>query len=304
MSRVLITGISGFTGRYLAPLLARSGHEVIGVTADFDSYFTDEYKCYKSDITDLESISNLVRSIKPDKIIHLAGLSFVGHHHIKDFYISNVIGTRNVLQAAIDGCAGIEHVIFASSANVYGNRHSGQLDEKKPALPVNDYGISKLAAEHVCAMFSNKLPITVTRPFNYTGVLQSDKMLIPKIVGHVRRKAPFIELGNINVARDFSDVRYVAEIYARLIDCDVAINKTVNICSGRAYSLRDILELASNIGGHTPEIRVNKQLIRDSEVDALWGSKEFLTKLIGPVEMPPLAETIRWMMETDTEGCE
>jgi nucleoside-diphosphate-sugar epimerase len=240
-----------------------------------------------------------MHKINPTKIIHLAGLSFVGHNNISDFYINNIIGTRNILQSATISCNHMEHIIFASSANVYGNRHVGQLNEQTSPFPINDYGISKLAAEHICAMFSAKLPITITRPFNYTGVAQSIEMLIPKIVAHVRRKAQFIELGNINVARDFSDVRYVAEIYARLIDCENAVGETVNICSGRAYSLRDILELASSIGDHSPEIRVNQSLVRESEVEALWGSKEFLTDLIGPIDMPQLSETIQWMMEND-----
>jgi GDP-6-deoxy-D-talose 4-dehydrogenase len=75
----------------------------------------------------------------------------------------------------------------------------------------------------------------------------------------------------------------------------------VNICSGKAYSLREILDLASNIGGHSPKIQINQSLVRESEVEALWGSKELLTELVGPLDMPPLEETIRWIMESETQ---
>ncbi|MFZ6649801.1 NAD-dependent epimerase/dehydratase family protein, partial [Undibacterium sp. TJN25] len=125
---------------------------------------------------------------------------------------------------------------------------TGILAETEPAQPANDYGVSKLAMEHVARLWMDQLPITITRPFNYTGVGQADNFLLPKIISHYRRRAPLIELGNLDVARDFSDVRTVVQAYTRLLQHAPA-GQTFNVCSGQAHTLQQVLDIVADLAG-------------------------------------------------------
>jgi nucleoside-diphosphate-sugar epimerase len=157
--------------------------------------------------------------------------------------------------------------------------------------------MTKAAAELCAGLYSAALPLIVVRPFNYTGRGQTDQFLIPKIVAHVRSRAPEIELGNLDVARDFSDVRAVADAYARLLESPAAIGGTFNICSGRATSLRDLIALARRLSGHDLEVRVNPAFVRPDEVKMLRGSAAKVERVIGPLAVPSIEETLRWMLE-------
>ena len=151
-------------------------------------------------------------------VVHLAALAFVAEQDPALFYQVNVIGTRNLLEALCNQSTHSECTILASSANVYGNSELEIISESSPTRPANDYAVSKLTMEYLAKTYCDKLPITITLPFNYTGVGQSDRFLIPKIVKHFKKRAPVIELGNLDVAREFSDVRDVALIYRLLAE--------------------------------------------------------------------------------------
>jgi nucleoside-diphosphate-sugar epimerase len=106
-----------------------------------------------------------------------------------------------------------------------------------------------------------------------------------------------IELVNLDVARDFSDVRTVAAAYAKLLTEPAAIGETFNICSGRAVSLREVVEMVSELSGHPLEVRVNPAFVRANEVRTLCGSPDKLEKVIGPLDSIPLRQTLGWMLE-------
>lgn len=279
--RILITGLEGFTGHYLHTELAAHGHEVIGLRAD---------------LTDATALAAEMHAVQPDAVAHLAGIAFVGHGEPNDFYRINLMGTRNLL-AALAACGKRpDCVLLASSANVYGNVTEGILAEITPPNPANDYAVSKLAMEHMARLWMDKLPIMIARPFNYTGVGQSELFLIPKIVAHFRRRAPVLELGNLDVWRDFSDVRTVARIYRRLME-KPPVGETVNVCSGHAVSLREVLALVTEVTGLPIEVRVNPAFVRANEVRTLCGDASKLRQLVGAWELYPLADTLRWMIE-------
>jgi nucleoside-diphosphate-sugar epimerase len=229
--------------------------------------------------------------------VHLAAIAFVAHRDVDAMYRANIIGTRNLLDALANARRKPDAVLLASSANVYGNAAEGMLDEAVPAAPANDYAVTKIAGEYVASLYARRLPVIVARPFNYTGRGQSKDFLVPKIVAHARDRKAEIELGNLDISRDFSDVRGVVDAYARLIEQPRAIGGTYNICSGRAHSLREIVDLVQAISGHSIEVRVNPAFVRSDEVRTLWGSPERLRQAIGPVRMPPFEETLRWMLE-------
>jgi len=297
MRRTLVTGAAGFTGRYVVGALAELGHEVHGIVHAPDGPVSGIAQLHQADVADLPAMTRIVESVRPDHVVHLAAIAFVAHDDVGQIYRSNVVGTRQLLEALARAPRAPASVLLASSANIYGNTREGQLDETTPAAPANDYAVSKVAAEHVAKTYSSRLPIIVTRPFNYTGLGQSESFLLPKIVAHARKRAPVIELGNLDVARDFSDVRTVADAYARLLSSPTAIGETFNVCSGQAVSLREVMELVSSLSGHSPEIRVNPALVRENEVRMLSGSPAKLENIIGPLKHIPIEETLRWMLE-------
>lgn len=252
---------------------------------------------HQGDVSNIDEMKSVVRDVRPHHVIHLAAISNVASSDIEQMYRVNVLGTRQLLEALTALGDRPQSVVVASSANVYGNSREGELGEKLPLMPVNDYGVSKVAAESVAAIYSSRLPMIVVRPFNYTGVGQSPDFVIPKIVANARERATEIELGNIDVARDFSDVRTVVEAYVRLIVEPKAIGGTFNICSGEATSLREILQLVSRLTGHQFNVSRNEKLVRTNEVQRLCGSAERLMSVVGPLDRIPIEQTLRWMLD-------
>lgn len=296
MSRILITGADGFTGRYLTPLLARQGHDVMGLSHKPASNPVDGLLASRvCDLTDTQALTDAVADLKPDKVVHLAAIAYVAHGVVEDIYRTNILGSRNLLEA-VNTVGNVDAVLLASSANIYGNRVSGAIFETVSPDPVNDYAVSKLSMEFVAKLYRDRLPIIIARPFNYTGVGQSIDFLIPKIVHHVRQGAKEIELGNLDVSRDFSDVRDVASAYAALLDQPAALGETFNICSGTAYSLRDVIALIQEISGHDFSVRVNPAFVRANEVKTLWGDRSKLEGVLGQRPLCDLRDTLSWML--------
>lgn len=299
MKRVLVTGANSFTGRYLVPKLVEHGHEVHGLARPGDSTACPEpmTSVHRAELGDGAALKSVLATVRPDWVVHLAAVSFVAHGNVRDIYETNLLGSRNLLQAIADTCPQISAVLIASSANIYGNRRSGALTEDVPPQPVNDYGISKLAMEHVAQLFADRMPIITVRPFNYTGVGQSINFIIPKIVDHARRRAPTIKLGNIDVRREFSDVRGVANTYLKLLGSSEAIGHTFNVCSGQPHSLREVIAMVEQLSDHVFEVEVDQALVRSNEVHTLYGDNARLVAAIGPLAMPPLTDTLKWMLE-------
>lgn len=299
MSKILITGADGFTGRYLAAELQRAGYEVHGLVHKpvSSAKVSGVSALHVADLSDAARLAAVVNEVQPDKVAHLAAIAFVAHGDIEAIYRTNLVGTRHLLEALAQSNAPLDAVLLASSANVYGNSVGGVLDENTPPAPANDYAVSKLAMEYAARLYVGRLPLIMARPFNYTGVGQAESFLIPKIVNHVRRRAPLIELGNLDVARDFSDVRNVVQLYRRLLEAPAAVGQTLNVCSGQAWSLNDVLAMVREISGHDFEVRVNPAFVRQNEVKTLLGSRARLDAVVGEVPEIALRDTLRWMLE-------
>ncbi|MGK3141607.1 GDP-mannose 4,6-dehydratase [Pantoea sp. C2G6] len=292
--KALITGIMGFTGQYMAAELSAAGYQVFG----FGSSPAQKSPNYiQVDLTNLAEVKQAVERVSPDVVIHLAAIAFVGHADPNAFYDVNLCGSRNLLQALCESAKTPEAVLVASSANVYGNNTPGRLAESTLARPANDYAVSKLAMEYMASLFYSKLPIIITRPFNYTGVGQAENFLIPKIVKHFRQRLPVIELGNIDVWRDFSDVRDVTSRYRALLHSS-AFGQVVNVASGKMHSLREVISLCEELTGHKIDIEVNPQFVRPNEIKELCGDISLLDKLTCDNSAKiPLRDTLKWMLE-------
>lgn len=289
--RALITGLRGFTGYYLAQELTAAGYRVFGTVMPGEEVGPDMFAV---DLCDRDAVAAMVAEVRPDVVAHLAGIAFVGHANVEAIYRVNVVGTRNLLEALASGTDQPTSVLLASSANIYGNASVPVIDEDVPPAPANDYAVSKLAMEYMARLWMDKLPITIVRPFNYTGVGQADNFLLPKIVSHFRRNEARIELGNLAIARDFSDVRMVARAYRRILAAAPA-GEAFNVCSGTPHSLSNVIEMMGEIAGYRIDVQVNPAFVRANDVLQLTGSNRKLTAVVGDLAPTPLSETLRWM---------
>ncbi|MCB1706234.1 MAG: GDP-mannose 4,6-dehydratase [Halioglobus sp.] len=297
MTRVLITGIGSFTGPYIARELGRAGFEVFGLSQNPET--SEHARVLVGSILDPATLEEAIKVSRPQVVIHLAAVTYVPHGDVGEIYQTNVVGTRNLLDALSRQEVIPEKVLLASSANVYGNTEAAALDESAAFSPENDYAVSKVAMEYMARTWSDRLPISIVRPFNYTGVGQASKFLIPKIVSHFKQQKAVIELGNTDVTRDFSDVRFVGSAYRELVE-KAEPGEAYNICSGEGHSLHQIIETMNDIAGYKISVTVNPAFVRENEVKKLVGSNSKLLGLCPSLERMPIRDTLEWMYSDDT----
>lgn len=282
--RILLTGAEGFTGQVFAKRAVAAGHLVIAL---------------QSDLTHREALHQEVRALAPDAVVHLAAISFVGHANEAAFYAVNVVGTTHLLDALVQLPAGPARVLLASSANVYGNTAQSPISENQPPAPINHYGMSKLAMEFMARTYKERLNLVVARPFNYTGPGQDAHFLIPKLAAHFAARAPSIELGNLDVEREFNDVQMVCDAYLLLL-AHGEPGETYNICSGRPYALRRIIETFARMTSHNMRIEINPAFVRGNEVHRLCGDPQKLHALLSRqgaiLNAPVLEDTLERML--------
>ncbi len=293
---VLVTGGDGFTGKYLIPELEAAGWQPIsGVRSS-----TPNNGEITFELTDVQAMRMQLAKYRPRAIIHLAAISFAMHGDIKNIYDTNVLGTLNLLRAIEESALELDHLIVASSAAVYGDQNASLLKESLIPQPRNDYGISKLAAEHIALSRNPAKNLAIFRPFNYTGVGQPHSFLIPKLVGHFVERKSVIELGNINVAREFNDVRWAVKNYSALLGFDYG-SCTVNLCSGNAFTLAEVMQILNEVTGHQPEVKINPEFVRENDPPLIAGDIELARRLNLPDPEEDAGNALRqllsWMCE-------
>lgn len=279
---ILLTGATGFTGHFFKQNAEAAGHTVWPLT---------------SDLTDKAAVAVEVAQARPTGVVHLAAISYVGHADEAAFYSVNVIGTLNLLSALASLPLAPSKVLLASSANVYGNCDASPITEAQAPVPVNHYATSKLAMEHMAFTYADRLPLVITRPFNYTGPGQAPQFLIPKLVSHFAQRADHIELGNLHVEREFNDVRMVCEAYLGLL-AHGEPGEVYNICSGEPHTLQQVLTTLQAITGHSLIVKVNPVFVRANEVHRLCGNPAKLHAAVGPLRQWALRDTLQAMLKS------
>lgn len=282
--RILVTGAKGFTGRYLSAMAQAQGHTAFPLQAD---------------LTQPESIKEEVAALAPSHVVHLAAISFVGHVDQKSFYDVNLFGTLNLLEALASLADRPRSVLLASSANVYGNCQASPIPEEQTPAPLNHYGVSKLSMEHMARTYCDRLPVVITRPFNYIGAGQGLNFVVPKLVDHFNRRAPCIQLGDLAVQREFNDVQMVCSAYLHLLQHGEA-GQTYNVCSGQPHTLQHVLDTLTRLTGHEMKVEVNPAFMRANEVHRLCGNPAKLHALLAAygatLANPPLEDTLQRML--------
>ena len=274
--KVLITGIDGFTGEYLERFLVSRGYDVYGTVFIENKLNKKHFPC---DIRNKAEINSVIKMVSPDFILHFAAISFVEEKNKSLMYDVNVFGTQNLLECILENNINPEKVIVVSSAAVYGEQSVNILSESLCPKPINHYGYSKYVAERLTSTFFSKLKIIIVRPFNYTGFKQSKKFLIPKIVSHFAENLSSINLGNINVSREFNNIDDIANSYLDLLNCD-SDSFLVNICSNRSININHIINYLNSLSGYKINVKIDNDLVRINEINDLKGSNKLLESLI------------------------
>ena len=277
---ILLSGSDGFTGLHLTELARSQGYRV---------------HYLQSDITDIDALNSELAALAFDFVVHLAGISAVTHDVVQELYRVNLFGTLNLLSAVAASGQSPEKVIIASSANVYGDRAASPIKEDQCPNPVNHYAMSKLAMEQMARAQGKALPLVFCRPFNYTGAGHDLRFVIPKLVDHFTRQSPRIELGNLEIEREFNDVRAICRVYMALLNKGQP-GEVYNVCSGRTHKLSSVIELLSGITGHEIQVEVNPAFLRENELLTLSGDPSRLQACLGDVDFPPLRHTLQWML--------
>jgi GDP-4-dehydro-6-deoxy-D-mannose reductase len=303
--RVLITGIDGFVGRHLTALLVSRGHEVHGTVHRAANEMLPgglaPERLQVVDVTDPASVTKAVGSVEPDWLFHLAGVTFVPAS-LADPALAvrtNVLGSLNLF-AAVRARRPVCRVLFVGSADAYGLVEDSDLPirETRRFLPLSPYGASKAAADLIAHQWARAydLDIVRMRPFNHTGRWQKAEFVCPDFARQLvaiegGRRTPRIEVGNIDVVRDFSDVRDIVAAYVAALE-QCAAGEVYNVCSGVGVSVRDVLGMLIELSGLDVEVAVAKERVRRADVPRVVGCADKLRATTGWRPVHELRETL------------
>jgi len=308
--RALITGITGFVGSHLAELLLKKGYLVYGIARwrsrmDNIEHLLDDIILVQADLTDPHSIKDAIKKVNPDKIFHLAAQSYVPaswEMPVETMQV-NVIGTVNLLEAVKEIYRyqfkdPIIHI--AGSSEEYGLVKPNEIPikETNPLRPLSPYGVSKVAEDLLGQQYhmSYALATVITRAFNHTGPRRGDVFVCSNFAKQIAliekgKQKPIIYHGNLEAKRDFTDVRDMVEAYYLATEkCEYGT--PYNVCSEKAYSIREILEILLSMANKKIKLVVDEDRMRPSDVPLLLGDCSKFRKTTGWSPKIPIEKTL------------
>ena len=292
MKRLMVTGLDGFVGRHVKQ----------AVESLRDGRFQLVEARGAIELREPATLQQAIEETRPDYVLHLAAQSFIPAS-VKDpraTYEVNFFGTLNLLQALkAGGFRG--RMLYVGSAEEYGAVRDEDLPvvESCPLRPRTPYGVSKAAAELLCYQWTQDqgFEIVMSRPFNHLGPGQAEHFVVPDFAKQVTeiklgRREPVLKVGAIDVTRDFTDVRDVVQAYLALMERGES-GEAYNVCSGREYSIREILEELIRLAEVECRIIVDSARLRAIERKRNRGSFEKLAKCTGWHPRITLTESLR-----------
>ena len=290
--KALITGISGFAGSHLAEFLLNRGYEVFGTYFDKSTFsnlngFIDKIKLFQCDIRNYDPLKKIISEVKPDEIYHLAAITFVptSLENPKLTFDTNLYGTMNLYEA-VKNLKINPRILFVGSADEYGivNEENLPINESCALRPINPYAVSKVSADFLSYFYfrHHNLNIIRVRPFNHTGPRQSPEFVCPNFarqIAEIERglHKPIIYVGNLEVKRDFTDVRDMVRAYWLALEKAKA-GEVYNICSGTGYIIQDALGMLLDMAQAKIEIKQDPARMRYSGATILTGDNTKFVK--------------------------
>jgi len=277
--RALLTGIAGFAGSHLAEyLLQNTDVEVHGVVHRHErriQHLREQLHLHRGDLRNALWVSELVRTVQPDILLHLAAWSEVGGSWQQPWttYELNIQCQLNLLEA-LRRWSPACRILVVTSNEVYGLVRPEDLpiDEQTPFRPNTPYGVSKVAQDMMALQYwySHRLPTIRVRSFNHIGPNQSDDFVASAFAHQIAeieagRRAPVVTVGNLEAQRDFTDVRDVVRAYWLLVQQGAA-GEVYNVGSGQSRPARWLLDTLLELSTVHVEIRVDPDRLRPSDV--------------------------------------
>ncbi len=310
--RVLITGITGFAGSHLADLcLTKKDVEVYGIIrwrsrTENIEHAWNELTLLECDLRDATSTRDVIEEIKPEYIFHLAAQSFVptSWKAPSESLITNVIGQLNIFEAIRKinlSC----RVQIACSSEEYGMVHPEEvpIKESNPLRPLSPYGVSKIGQDMLGFQYymSYRMDIVRTRGFNHTGPRRASVFVCSDFARQlvdIERglRDPVIRVGNLEARRDFTDVRDMVRGYWLALEKGKP-GAVYNICSGKSYRIRDVLDTLIGITGMDVEVRQDTERLRPSDVPLLEGDNSTFKRDTGWRPEIPFEQTLRDLID-------
>jgi len=304
MPRALITGATGFVGRHLVRALGEdgAGFEVFGTA------YPGPPSCAGAVVAAIDlraesEVRRTVRETRPDWVFHLAAVSNVRNSWIdrRETVETNILGTHNLLDS-VRLEAPRARVLFVSSSDVYGNAESSEkpIEEPDPVRILNPYAFTKASGEMMCGFFVSVegLDIVIARPFPHTGPGQSPDFVCSDWARQIVRiergeTDPVLCVGNLDVKRDFSDVRDVVRAYLLLM-AKGRRGEVYNVCSGKAVALRGILDrlLAESVARSSVRVETDPLKLRKTDIPLLVGSPRKIEEETGWAPAIPFDRTL------------
>ncbi|HXU87964.1 MAG TPA: GDP-mannose 4,6-dehydratase [Methylomirabilota bacterium] len=284
--RILITGITGFVGSHFADFALERGLEVYGScrwrskTENID-HLRDRIELIESDLRDLSSVQNLVETARPDFIVHLAAQSYVAAswHAPAETLNTNIISQVNLLETIRSHREAAPRFLVIGSSEEYGLVREDELPvrETNPLRPLSPYAVSKVTQDLMGYQYfqSYGLPIVRARAFNHEGPRRGDVFVTSSFARQivemeVGRREPVLHVGNLEAQRDYTDVRDIVRGYWRLLEAGEP-GEVYNLCSGRAWTIRSVLEMLLGEAKVRPEIVEDPARLRPADVPVLVG---------------------------------
>ncbi|MEO0074036.1 MAG: GDP-mannose 4,6-dehydratase [candidate division WOR-3 bacterium] len=310
MKKILVTGIEGFVGSHLAQHLSAAGYHVVGLHHAAPTTPLSA-ELHQGDICNLEQTQSLVERIQPDAVIHLAGITSVAASETNALrtYEVNALGTVKLLEA-IRQLSLATRVLLISSADVYGRSNVGKpLTENQPLQPLSPYALSKVMAEEAGWFYHRayQMDVVILRPFSHTGPGQLPTFVFPKVAcgiasAEAGRQQPLIEMGDLEIRRDYTDVRDIVRAYSLALEKCVS-GEVYNVTSGQPVLLKEAVEYLCSLARCPITVRPSPKEFRSRDIPLLTGDPSKFAAVTGWKPEIPFQQTLSDLLEYYRNRC-
>lgn len=307
--KVFITGATGFVGSHLIEYLSSPEYKIYGTSypeRPEEKGKAGKCQIFYLDIRSEEGVFEAIRRIQPEWIFHLAAISNVKHswENRKETLETNLMGSFYLLEA-VRKFAPKARVLFVSSSDVYGvlTPKEKALQEEGSLKAVNPYALTKIGGEMLSWFYARieKIDIRIARSFPHTGPGQSPAFVCSDWASQIARIEkglvdPVIKVGNCKVKRDFTDVRDMVMAYTLLMQKGKS-GEVYNVCSGKAVSLREILDLLLSFSLEEIRVEVDWRKLRKADIPLLVGDNQKIKEATSWEPKIPLRQSLRDLLE-------
>ncbi len=290
MKKVLITGISGFVAKFLVEHLKHTYADIkiYGISRQYKDSTPNDIEVFIADLRNEDILLQIIKKVSPDIIFHLASDSSVAYSW--KYPSLSFQNNTNIFLHVIECVRKLNlntRILSIGSSEEYGIVNNDILSETHELNPISPYAVARVSQEMLSKVYVNgfNIDIVLTRSFNHIGPGQKDIFVISsfakQIIERKKKKTnAHITVGNIDIVRDFVDVRDVVKAYTTIVEKGVA-GEVYNICSGSGISLKDILENLMIIADFQTPYIVNQDLIRPSDNPIIIGDNSKIKRELG-----------------------